>query len=260
MLGTWVTMSWCKYFCKFLDKVDKLNVWARVCVCAWFIYTVFMSTLYSEALNHEWTVVCDRVWDVDKEVVCSSSVFKKGRSRKRAGELGAAVSISPYNLPSPLESLFCCCLCSKVRSEKFPLCELLMPYKQNRHKKCFLTLMGVFLMCEGSQSTLQRAGVLTIESKKHNSQCVFFLALKLWGLQKRIWATFQSFFSQNSSLFVKCEFVCKKFWIWTWRGKVQIWRGKVQIWRGKVRICRGKSLNLENKVRIMRVKKSEFEP
>lgn len=58
---------------------------ACVCVCAWFIYTVFMSTLYSEALNHEWTVVCDRVWDVYKEVVCSSSVFKKGRSRKRAG-------------------------------------------------------------------------------------------------------------------------------------------------------------------------------
>lgn len=38
MLGTWVTMSWCKYFCKFLDKVDKLNVWARVCVCVCMIY------------------------------------------------------------------------------------------------------------------------------------------------------------------------------------------------------------------------------
>lgn len=169
------------------------------------------------------------------------------------------MSISPYNLPSPLESLFCCCLCSKVRSEKFPLCELLMPYKQNRHKKCFLTLMGVFLMCEGSQSTLQRAGVLTIESKKHNSQCVFFLALKLWGLQRRIWATFQSFFSQNSSLFLKLEvWICMqvvcKFWIWTWRGKVQIWRGKVQIWRGKVQIWRGKVQICRGKVWILRTK------
>lgn len=35
--------------------------------------------------------------------------------------------------------------------------------------------MGVFLMCEGSQSTLQRAGVLTIESKKTQfSMCVLF--------------------------------------------------------------------------------------
>lgn len=157
------------------------------------------------------------------------------------------MSISPYNLPSPLESLFCCCLCSKVRSEKFPLCELLMPYKQNRHKKCFLTLMGVFLMCEGSQSTLQRAGVLTIANKKHNSQCVFFLALKLWGLQKRIWATFSEVFfpefftffeTRSVNLYVrsfefgpggeKCKSGGEKFK--SAGGKVWILRTKSELW------------------------------
>lgn len=38
-----------------------------------------MSTLCSDTFNHEATVLCGSVWDVDKEVVCSSSVFCKGR-------------------------------------------------------------------------------------------------------------------------------------------------------------------------------------
>lgn len=47
MLGTWVTMSWCKYFCKFLDKVDKLNVWARVCVCVHDLYIQYLWVHYT---------------------------------------------------------------------------------------------------------------------------------------------------------------------------------------------------------------------
>lgn len=58
-----------------------------------------MSALYSEAFNHEATVLCDSVWDADNEVVCST-VYQKGRGGK------ATVSVCPYYLPSAFCHLF----------------------------------------------------------------------------------------------------------------------------------------------------------
>lgn len=52
-------------------------------MCMIYTFTVFMSTLYSDAFKHKATVLCDSVLDVDKDIVCSTFGFKKGRMGKR---------------------------------------------------------------------------------------------------------------------------------------------------------------------------------